>query len=217
MPSLLSLRSRKSWLLGYSFNYIDFEIPIYLSFYKRVNQYQKRRFFFTKAQKFSWWKRVSFIKANLLELLLYMFILLSITMFEITISITLSKIISCNQSQLSSWGKSVTQLPFLVSVALLDPSCSPLCLRCHCTVKWTLSSEFGTYRLCKQPRFRQACASAQSRQNHCCSLIQAVNQEEPSDRKPDPWPFWMAGHAKLKFVMTECSKKQICLTGLRYK
>ena len=54
--------------------------------------------------------------------------------------------------------------------------------------KWTASSEFGTYRLCEQRRFRRACASAQSRQNLRCSLIQAVNQEELSDRKPDPWP-----------------------------
>ena len=27
---------------------------------------------------------------------------------------------------------------------------------------------------------------------------------------------WMAGHAQLKFVITECSKTQICLTGLIY-
>ena len=72
----------------------------------------------------------------------------------------------------------------------------------------------GTYRLCEQRRFRRACASAQSRQNLRCSLIQAVSQEEPSDRKPDPWPLSMAGHAQLKFVMTECSKTQIRLTGL---
>ena len=78
---------------------------------------------------------------------------------------------------------------------------------------WAASSEFGTYRLCEQRMFRRACASAQSRQNLRCSLIQAVNQEEPSDRKPDPWPIWMAGHAQLKFVMTECSKAQIRLTG----
>ena len=52
--------------------------------------------------------------------------------------------------------------------------------------KWTASSEFGTYRLCEQRRFRRACASAQSRMNLRCSLIQVVNQEEPSDRKPDP-------------------------------
>ena len=81
---------------------------------------------------------------------------------------------------------------------------------------WTASSEFGTYRLCEQRRFRRACASAQSRQNLRCSLIQAVSQEEPSNRKPDPWPLWMAGHAQLKFVMTECSKTQIHLTGLMY-
>ena len=64
----------------------------------------------------------------------------------------------------------------------------------------TASSEFSTYRLCEQLRFRRACAFAQSRQNLRCSLIQAVNQEEPSDRKSDPWPLWMAGHAQLKFV-----------------
>ena len=77
---------------------------------------------------------------------------------------------------------------------------------------WTASSEFGTYRLCEQRRFWRACASAQSRQNLRCSLIQAVSQGEPPDRKLDPWPLWMAGHAQLKFVMTECSKTQICLT-----
>ena len=64
--------------------------------------------------------------------------------------------------------------------------------------RWAASSEFGTYRLCEQRRFRRACASVQSRQNLRCSLIQALNQEEPSDRKPDPWPLWMAGHAQLK-------------------
>ena len=84
-------------------------------------------------------------------------------------------------------------------------------------IKWAAPSEFVTYRLCEQRRFRRACASAQSRQNLRCSLIQAVNQEEPSDRKPDPWPLWMAGHAQLKFVMTECSKTQIRLTGLKYQ
>ena len=77
---------------------------------------------------------------------------------------------------------------------------------------WAASSEFGTYRLCEQRRFRRACASAQSRQNLRCSLIQVVSQEEPSDRKPNPWPLWMAGHAQLKFVMTECAKTQIRLT-----
>ena len=78
---------------------------------------------------------------------------------------------------------------------------------------WTASSEFGTYSLCEQRRFRRACASAQSRQNLHCSLIQAESQEEPPDRNPDPWSLWMAGHAQLKFVMTECSKTQIHLTG----
>ena len=35
-------------------------------------------------------------------------------------------------------------------------------------------------------------AKVQARLRECqnlrCSLIQAVSQEEPSDRKPDPWP-----------------------------
>ena len=81
---------------------------------------------------------------------------------------------------------------------------------------WAAPSDFDTYRLCEQRRFRRACASAQSRQNLRCSLIQAVSQEEPSDRKPDPWPFSMAGHARLKFVMTECSKTQIRLARPTY-
>ena len=80
------------------------------------------------------------------------------------------------------------------------------------TYKWAAPSEFVTYRLCEQRRFRRACASAQYRQNLRCSLIKAVSQEEPSDRKLDPWPRWMAGHAQLKFVMTECSKTQIRLS-----
>ena len=81
---------------------------------------------------------------------------------------------------------------------------------------WAAPSEFGTYRLCDQRRFRRACASAQSRQNLRCSLIQAVSQEEPSDRKPDPWSLWMARHAQLKFVMSECSKTQIRLARHTY-
>ena len=84
-------------------------------------------------------------------------------------------------------------------------------------IKWAESSEFGTYRLCEQRRFRRACASAQSRQNLRCSLIQTASQEEPSNRKPDPWPLWMARHAQLKFVMMECSKTQIRLTRHKCK
>ena len=73
------------------------------------------------------------------------------------------------------------------------------------------SQENLSLELCSLP----FCVSlyAQSRQNLRCSLIQALNQEEPSDRKPDPWPLWMAGHAQLKFVMTECSKTQFAWRG----
>ena len=77
---------------------------------------------------------------------------------------------------------------------------------------WAASSKFGTNCKCEQRRFRRACTSVQSCHNRRCSLIQAMSQEEPSNRKPDPWPLWLAVHAQLKFVMTECSKTQIHLT-----
>ena len=76
---------------------------------------------------------------------------------------------------------------------------------------WTASSEFGPMQAAKiQASLRIRAVSPDLR----CSLIQAVRQEEHTDRKPDPWPLWMAGHAQLKFVMRECSKTQIRLTGL---
>ena len=106
----------------------------------------------------------------------------------------------CCRKHLDSCNKNDIQMILQLSICLST------------TNIWTASSEFGTYRLCEQRRFRRACASAQSCQNLRCSLIQAVSQEEPSDRKPDPWPLWMAGHAQLKCVMTECSKTQIRLT-----
>ena len=106
---------------------------------------------------------------------------------------------------------------------------SPLILRNKlkiCKKFWSLCwMLFGNPRACsffmlmakkRLERIKQvliAYASAQSRRNLRCSLIQAVSQEEPSDRKPYPWPLWMAGHAQLKFVMTECSKTQISLDG----
>ena len=113
---------------------------------------------------------------------------------------------------ISRWQQAIIQLTIIEWVGWWGDICL---LWKHCYI-WAASSEFGTYHLCEQRRFRQTCASAQSRQNLRCSLIQAVSQEEPSDRKPDPWHLWMAGHAQLKFVMTECSKTQIRLTGLIY-
>ena len=72
---------------------------------------------------------------------------------------------------------------------------------------WARSSEFGSYHLCEQRRFGRSCAFAQSRQNLSCSLKQAMSQEEPSDRKPDPWPLWMTGHEQLKFFMTRNARR----------
>ena len=43
-------------------------------------------------------------------------------------------------------------------------------------INWAASSEFGTYRLCEQRRFRRACASAQSHQNLRCSLISSESR-----------------------------------------
>ena len=69
---------------------------------------------------------------------------------------------------------------------------------------WARSSEFGSYHLCEQRRFGRSCAD---RQNLSCSLKQAMSQEEPSDRKPDPWPLWMTGHEQLKFFMTRNARR----------
>ena len=46
---------------------------------------------------------------------------------------------------------------------------------------------------------------------HPCSLARtftarSYKQWVERNRQTDPWPLWMAGHAQLKFVMTECSK-----------
>ena len=48
----------------------------------------------------------------------------------------------------------------------------PFCRFCNgLTHIWTASSEFDTFSLGEQRRFRRACASVQSRQNLRCSLI----------------------------------------------
>ena len=132
----------------------------------------------------------------------------------------ISDILQCREVSLSRRYSSVVPLTFpdggtfqhFLDGVLPKKSFSHWIISVTPKLNWTASSEFGTYRLCEQRRFRRACASAQSRQNLRCSLIQAVNLEEPSDRKPDSWPLRMAGHAQLKFVMTECSKTQIRLT-----
>ena len=117
-------------------------------------------------------------------------------------------------------GRRETIILFMIRLLLIE---TWMCTAEYIISRWLCkpSREFGTYRLCEKQRFRRACASVQSRQNLRYSLIQAVSQEEPWDRKPDPWTLWMAGHAQLKFVMTECSKTQIRLTRhiwlMRYK
>ena len=90
---------------------------------------------------------------------------------------------------------------------------------------WAASSEFGSYRLCEQRRFRRACASAQSRQNLRCSLIQARGTFGQKARSLAPLNGWAcavkichdgmledtnsldAAHLLLVFLMWSCSKK----------
>ena len=55
--------------------------------------------------------------------------------------------------------------------------CKSLYFRMSLITMWAASSEFGTYRLCEQRRFRRVCASARSRQNRRCSLIQAESRK----------------------------------------
>ena len=78
--------------------------------------------------------------------------------------------------------KSLKAFNFSVTSAFVEPALGMF----HLFINWAASSEVGTYRLCKQRRFRGACTFVQSRQNLRCLFIQAVSQEEPSDRKPDP-------------------------------
>ena len=58
--------------------------------------------------------------------------------------------------------------------------------------------------LCEQRRFRRACS---------VSLIQAMSQEEPSDKKPDPWSLWMAGYAQLKFSWQNARRHKFAWHG----
>ena len=64
------------------------------------------------------------------------------------------------------------RLPKQIKETLVTFGCQ-LVAKCKKTfqITWTASSDFGTYSLCEQRRFRRACASAQSRQNLRCSLI----------------------------------------------
>ena len=115
------------------------------------------------------------------------------------------------------WPFMCPSTPILVSTLAVS-SFSTCTQKSYSVHNWAASSDFGTYRLCEQRRFRRACASAQSGQNLRCSLIQAMSQEEPSDRKPDPWPLWMAGHAWRGpfgihiFIISTQYIKQILLT-----
>ena len=43
--------------------------------------------------------------------------------------------------------------------------------------------------------------------------VQAVNQEEPSDRKQDPWPLWMAGHAQLNLSWRNARRHKFAWRG----
>ena len=145
----------------------------------------------------------------LYRFLTFFFFFFFFTHFLTTVPSSLHLVNSCWECKLCEINSSYSFHWLFIPLCILK-----LCTKNFDTEIWTASSEFGTYRICEQRRFRLTCASAQSRQNLRCSLIQAVSQEEPSDRKPDPRPLWMAGHAQLNFVMTECSKTQIRLTGL---
>ena len=154
--------------------------------------------------------RINFVTVSLPGLLQFLFLFYDLPAIQITLASN-QVFINCRQGIFwGTWFWISEPQKILVGLITCTSSLSGTVYR----YIWAAPSEFVTYRLCEQRRFRRACASAQSRQNLRCSLIQAVSEEEPSDRKPNPWPLWMAGHAQLKFVMTECSKTQIRLTGL---
>ena len=78
---------------------------------------------------------------------------------------------------------------------------------------WTASSEFGTYSLYEQRRFRRACASAQSRQNpllaHTSSESRGTFRQKA--RSLAPLNGWACA---VKVGHDGCLKTQIRLTGL---
>ena len=73
----------------------------------------------------------------------------------------------------------------------------PAIQRCQGSGFLSEGSPWLTACISEQQSFWRDCADAQARLNLRCSLIQAVSLEESSDRNPDPWPLWMAGHKNI--------------------
>ena len=76
---------------------------------------------------------------------------------------------------------------------IVDKNISVASLRIT-NVKFLLLNKMGRVKriwylsLMRAAKVQASLRIAQSRHNLRCSLIQEVSQEEPSDRKPDPWP-----------------------------
>ena len=68
------------------------------------------------------------------------------------------------------------------------------------------SSTSTTYRIYEQPRFRQACASAQSRQSLRCLRTWSIGAGEGFDKTLEIYALWMTAHARLKNEFTEGDK-----------
>ena len=90
-----------------------------------------------------------------------------------------------NKGEKINWiGKTIIKGSEAVVISLTIVSILFALIASTFDINWTASNKFGTYRLCEQRWLGEPA--------------------HPSDRKPDPWPLWMAGHAQLQFVMTEC-------------
>ena len=52
--------------------------------------------------------------------------------------------------------------------------------------------------MCDQQRLRRACAPAQSRQNHRCSLTEYRELDAASGKEPHLYSYWVDAHVDLK-------------------
>ena len=70
------------------------------------------------------------------------------------------------------------------------------------TEKWAASCELVLIAYASSEGSGEPAHSHSLARTSTARSYKLLSQEEPSDRKPDPWPLLMAGHAQLKFVMT---------------
>ena len=85
------------------------------------------------------------------------------------------------------------------------------------SIKWAASSEFGTYRLCEQWRFRRACASALSRQNLRCYSYKQWVKRSPQTESQIPSPSEWLGMHSYNLSRQNARRHKFAWSGSNYK